>query len=332
MILSQLLGTVWPIRGKLSEAAELLDAAIEEARLLGNTEALAWSLFNRSSVALAAGELDVALSTAQEGVDLTRDVAESYAGVWAAVRLAGVLLETGQAAPAVELIASAGGEELSLIPVTWRASCLELQTRCWLALNRHDNAELAAAAAEATAASARLPLAAAWSDRARAAVALHAGDAAGAARRALAAAAAADEVGAPIEAALSRVLAGRALAQAGERDRAVAELEHAAAKLDACSAVRYRDSAELELGKLGRRVHRRTRPGRRDATGLESLTQRELQVARLVVDRKTNHEIASELFLSQKTVETHLRNIFHKLNVTSRVALARAVERAAHHS
>jgi DNA-binding CsgD family transcriptional regulator len=45
-----------------------------------------------------------------------------------------------------------------------------------------------------------------------------------------------------------------------------------------------------------------------------SLTERELQVARLVVDRRTNPEIAAELFLSQKTVETHLRNIFHKMD------------------
>jgi DNA-binding NarL/FixJ family response regulator len=51
-------------------------------------------------------------------------------------------------------------------------------------------------------------------------------------------------------------------------------------------------------------------------------------VARLVVDRKTNPEIASDLFLSQKTVETHLRNIFRKMDVSSRVELARAVERS----
>jgi len=58
------------------------------------------------------------------------------------------------------------------------------------------------------------------------------------------------------------------------------------------------------------------------------LTSRELQVARLVVDRKTNPQIAAELFLSQKTVETHLRNIFRKVDVSSRVELARTVERA----
>jgi DNA-binding CsgD family transcriptional regulator len=53
-----------------------------------------------------------------------------------------------------------------------------------------------------------------------------------------------------------------------------------------------------------------------------------MELARLVVDRKTNPEIAAELFLSQKTVETHLRNIFRKVGVSSRVDLARAVERA----
>jgi DNA-binding NarL/FixJ family response regulator len=110
----------------------------------------------------------------------------------------------------------------------------------------------------------------------------------------------------------------------------VAELERAAAAFDTCGALRYRESAERELGKLGHRTHRRTRAGNSNGTGVETLTARELQVARLVVDRKTNPQIAAQLFLSNKTVETHLRNIFRKMDVASRVELARTVERADH--
>jgi DNA-binding NarL/FixJ family response regulator len=327
-VVYQILGVVWYVRGKLAEAAELLDGAIEAARLRHNSEALAWSLFNRSVVALAAGDLEAAELTAEESVDLTRDD-QSYVAAWATVRLAATRVETGQAAQAVELlVGSAGGEELELIPAAWRAGCLELLTRCWLALDRPEAAERAADRAQAVAAAVQLPLAGAWAGRAAAAVALHAGDTARAAALALASAGAADEVGAPIEAALSRTLAGRALAEGGEADRAIAELERAAAELDARGALRYRDQAERELGRLGHRTHRRTRPGMAAGTGLDTLTERELQVARLVVDRKTNPEIAAELFLSQKTVQTHLRHIFHKMDVPSRVALARAVERA----
>ena len=61
--------------------------------------------------------------------------------------------------------------------------------------------------------------------------------------------------------------------------------------------------------------------------GVASLTGRELEIARLVVDRRTNPEIAAELFLSIKTVETHMRNIFRKLDANSRVEVARIIER-----
>jgi DNA-binding CsgD family transcriptional regulator len=329
LVLFQILGRAWYVRGRLAEASDLLDGAIDAARLLGNTHALAWNLFNRSVVALAVGDLEIALATARESVDLSRDLDEGFISAWAATRLAAALLETGQPADALELLlGSAGGEELTLIPGGWRAYCLELLTRCWLALDRRGEAERAAACAEARAAAVPLPLVAAWADRAAAAVALHAGDPARAAEGALASAAAADEVGAPIEAALSRTLAGRALAQAGQSDRATAELERAVAELNQCGALRYRNEAERELRKLGHSVHRRTRPGKTDGVGVASLTERELEIARLVVDRKTNSEIAAALFLSPKTIETHMRNIFRKLNVFSRVEVARAVERA----
>jgi DNA-binding NarL/FixJ family response regulator len=75
-------------------------------------------------------------------------------------------------------------------------------------------------------------------------------------------------------------------------------------------------------------LHRRTRPGDRDGAGLATLTGRELQVARLIADRRTNAQIAAELYLAPKTVETHVRNLFGKLDVSSRVEVARVVERA----
>jgi ATP/maltotriose-dependent transcriptional regulator MalT len=320
---------VWYVRGKLADAAELLDGAIEAGRLLGSPPALSGNLFNRSVVALAMGDLDIALATAEEAVELTGGLDDGFVKAWAAGRLAAVLFETGQPERALALlIERAGGDELPFIPGGWRAYFLELLTRCWLALDRPDEAERAANLAGRAAAQAGLPLAGTWARRASAAVALHVGDAAGAIELALASAAAAGEVGAPIEDALSRTLAGRALARAGQRDRAIAELDLASATLGACGALRYRESVERELGRLGRRARRATRPGRPDRAGIESLTERELEVARLVVDRKTNGEIAAELFLSPKTVEAHLRNIFNKMGVATRVSLARAVERA----
>ena len=210
---------------------------------------------------------------------------------------------------------------------SFRAKWLELLTRCWLALGRPDDAERAAACAESDRdLDGSAPNGDVDGRSRRAVVALASGDAASAADRALASAAAADDVGVPVEAALSRMLAGRALAQAGERERAIAELERAATAFHACGARRYRDAADHELRLLGRHVHRRTQPGQSDAIGVAALTEREEQVARLVVDRRTNPEIAETLFLSPKTVETHMRNIFRKLDVASRVDVARAVE------
>jgi DNA-binding NarL/FixJ family response regulator len=279
---------------------------------------------NRSFAALAAGDVEIALATAEECVELTRGLDQSLACA-AGVALAAALLETGDPGrAAASLTLSSGGDELPLIPGVWRAKFLELLTRCWLALGRRSEAERATAAAQATAAALRLRMAASMADRAAAAVELDAGHSDLAAKRAVAA----DDVGAPVEAALARTLAGRALAQAGQSDRAVAELKHAASELQACGALRYRGAAERELRGLGQRIYRRTRSGKIDGTGVEALTERELQVARLVVDRRTNPEIAEALFLSPKTVETHMRNIFRKLDVCSRVEVARTVERA----
>jgi ATP/maltotriose-dependent transcriptional regulator MalT len=327
LVLVQTLGGLRRMRGKLAESAELLDGALEAARLLDNTHALIWSLSGRSTAALNLGDIDLALATAQEAVELSEGLDEGFHSAESAVDLAAALFAKGQPEEAIELLlGSAGGEELVLIAGSPRARCLELLVRCRLALGHQPEAARAAEAAEAWASAVQLPLARAWAERAKARVDLDAGDASRAVERARASVAAAEEAGVPVEAARSRTVLGQALAVSGERERAVEELQRAAAELDARGARGFRDEAERELGKLGHRLHRRTRAGKSDGVGIESLTERERQVTRLVVDRKTNPEIAAELFLSQKTVESHLRNIFRKMNVSSRVALARAAE------
>lgn len=321
--------TVLCVQGRLDDAATLLDGAIEGARLAGNDQTLAWGLLNRAFIAVHLGEVELAVATAEEAFDVTRPLDDSFVSTYAGLMRAIAWAESGESERASELfLSSAGGEGLASIPGVWRAKYLDLLTRCWLELGRPAEAERASAYAAEIAAETGLGMASAWANRAAAAVALEAGDPNGACTRALASAAAADAAGAPFEAALSRTLAGRALAQLGEAERAVAELEHAVVALEACGAVRFRLEAERELGKLGRRTYRRTRPGKGNGDGVESLTQRELELALLVVDRKTNPEIAATLYLSQKTVESHLRNMFRKLGVSSRVELARAVERA----
>jgi DNA-binding NarL/FixJ family response regulator len=327
LIFPMLATALW-LQGRMAESAEVLDGAIEAARLLDNVQCLAWNLFNRSFAALAAGDIDVALATAHESIDIAEDLDESILTGHAAWALAAAMLESGGANEAANLLLrSTGGEELLLITGKWRANGLELLTRALLAADRPEEAERAAAAAAACASTVGLPMAHAMARLSQAALDLHAGDAPSAAERALDAAAALEEVGAAYHAAVSRMLAGRALAQAGERDQAVAELERVAAAFHSFGAFRYRAEAEQELRKLGRSIHRRTTPGTAES-GLASLTERELQLARQVVDRKTNPQIAAELFLSPKTVETHLRNIFRKLGVASRVELARAVEQS----
>ena len=87
--------------------------------------------------------------------------------------------------------------------------------------------------------------------------------------------------------------------------------------------MRRRDEAVRELRKLGHRVVRAARDGTDGPLG--PLTAREREIALLVADGRTNREVAEQLVLSAKTIEAHLRNIYAKLGVRSRVELARRV-------
>jgi DNA-binding NarL/FixJ family response regulator len=311
--------------GRIAEAADAATDAVDAARLTGNRQSLSQALAAYARALLASGDVRGAVPAAQESVRVAGEVERSAFSTASGLALGAALLEAGLPSEAVAAVRSTAG--LPLVPGTTGCEAHELLVRAALATGRHDDANRWAERAVATAERVQLPVARAQAWRARALVALDAGDARAAAEAALAAAASADEVGAVLEAARSRLLAGTAMGHAGDRPGAVGVLRLAQAALDAAGARRLRDACDRELRRLGERVHRRAVHGAGEA--LDGLSSREREIALLVRDRKTNREIAAELFLSEKTVESHLRNLFGKLGVSSRRDVAAAIERSA---
>jgi DNA-binding NarL/FixJ family response regulator len=79
---------------------------------------------------------------------------------------------------------------------------------------------------------------------------------------------------------------------------------------------RLRDRAHHELVLAG------GRPRRTRATGPQSLTAAQQQVARFAADGRSNRQIAEKLFVTIKTVETHLAAVYRKLGIATRDELA----------
>lgn len=131
-----------------------------------------------------------------------------------------------------------------------------------------------------------------------------------------------------IELALALEDAGAALARAGRREEAVAAYEDALAIYDRAGAARLMARTDAALRALGVR-RRKPAEARRARTGWDSLTPTELTVARLAAEGLTNRQVGERLFVSRRTVETHLAHVFAKLGVTGRAQLAAEVARHA---
>ena len=294
--------SVRPLRelGRLAEAVAAAEEAVDRARLSGSPQQLVWAQCALSSAQLAAGDVTAALRAAEEAPSAPRSVHTAGEPAWC---LGTALAAAGNPQRAVALMLDALPDVLAPDRPAAVADLVEAQ------LASGDLAGAQAALAHAEDAG---PHAA----RARGEVLLAEG------RAAEAAAAAAAVKGAPFAAALARLVEGRALAAAGDRAAARAALTDAEAALDRFGARRRRDEAVRELRRLGHRVVRAA-PETDDALG--GLTAREREIAELVADGRTNREVAEQLVLSAKTIEAHLRNIYAKLGVRSRVELARRV-------
>jgi DNA-binding CsgD family transcriptional regulator len=121
--------------------------------------------------------------------------------------------------------------------------------------------------------------------------------------------------------------AARLLARHGRRDEATAMLAEALERYRQAGADAWAGRVRAQQRTLG--VHHGPRgPRRRPLGGWESLTATEKSVSLLVAQGLTNGAVARRLYISPHTVNSHLRRVFAKLNVSNRVALAGVV----HHS
>lgn len=125
----------------------------------------------------------------------------------------------------------------------------------------------------------------------------------------------------PFDRALACEDAAAALGRGGRREEAVPLFEEALSAYERLGALRDVARATATMRDLGLPRGAR-RPRRRPSSGWEGLTPAELKVVQLVAEGLTNGEIAKRLFISRYTVETHLKHVFAKLGLSSRVEVA----------
>jgi DNA-binding CsgD family transcriptional regulator len=119
------------------------------------------------------------------------------------------------------------------------------------------------------------------------------------------------------ERARSQLAYGERLRRARRKIEARTQLRTALDTFEGLGNPLWAERARTELNATGEKARKR------DVSTLDDLTPQELRIAQLVAGGATNRDAAAQLFVSPKTVEYHLRKVFMKLGVSSRIELAR---------
>jgi DNA-binding NarL/FixJ family response regulator len=274
-----LVGAIHAFEGKLSSARRMLTASRAVSAEVGHYNMYCDSTTSLAIVAAAEGLEDEAASRIRELLARWEESEDHHYAVWG---------------------------------IRWAAS--------WLARNgRRKEAQLCASALGQMASGGGHDDAVAALAQAVGELALLEGDAAAGAENLSRAVELHRNLAIPHERAQVELRAGVALAAAGEREAALERLCDAyrcAAKLGARPVAA---EAAKEVAALGESVAQRLGSRAAASTDEVPLTRRELEVLRHVAVGRTNREIAQELFISQRTVDMHVRNLLGKLDCRSRV-------------
>jgi DNA-binding NarL/FixJ family response regulator len=306
------------LTGCLPQAVQSADEAVDLAAMVGSDElhmAAATSAWWARTWAgdIRGGTLHDAMAGLPSGSDW---LATASRGMLAEVKLA-----TGDAAGCRILLTEAGPGLPAADPWT-QVGWYEMLVRVAVGTGDHDHADEWAGRAEAAARKLMLPGRAGLAALARA-QALAAADPAISAAMALRAAESLAACGMVLEAGRAQAAAGWALLACDEHDQAWEAAKAALEIFDDCGAGQLSKQVSL----LRRRLVSTAPRANRLVQGVAALSRRQRQVAALVSEGLTNRQIAARLFVTDKTVEMHLSQVFEKLGVFNRVGVVRELSR-----
>lgn len=308
--------------GNVERAAALADEASEAALLAAQNVNLAWAMYVHGWVALERGDLQLALEDLTSSIGISALMPRTHNCTFAPLVLAEPYLAVGTPGRARDALIP----HLANLHVTESTWALRLLVEAELALNRHDAARRWLGQAEAAAERLRIGTVDAHANWARAAVALADSRARDASQLALAAAGQLEQRGRRLDGLKARILAARAQFASGERDAAREQLAGLHACARACGAVRVAAATEPR----GRQRPTNSTMPLQDGGETARLSRREQEVVALVAKGCTNRQIADQLVLSVRTVETHVSRILDKLGVRSRSAILPSLRSATH--
>ncbi|MEH1123176.1 LuxR C-terminal-related transcriptional regulator [Micromonospora sp. CPCC 206061] len=287
-------GQIMRAQGAFDEALTEFDLAVRRYRQADTMDAAGLAMTERGDVLRLRGGLDAAATAYEQASAFGHEPQPGLALLW---------LAQGRVAAAVAAVRRTLSEAGD--PVH-RSRLLPAAVEILLVAGHHDEAAGLADELRSIAAAFGCPSVQARADHACAAAALAAQDPAAALPLLRRERAVWERLGARYDTARCRVLLGRCLHALGDHQSALAELAAARRAFADLGA----KPAEDEVAAL---IH---------PTLPRGLTEREVEVLRLVAAGKTNPEIAKQLVLSEKTVGRHLSNIFAKIDVTTRTAAA----------
>jgi DNA-binding NarL/FixJ family response regulator len=308
---------------QLVAALRAAEMGEEAARLGGLRYQLLFALWQRAQILEMQGDIVDSRRAAEECRSLIAGLEPNSLTLTGICNLA-VLEVEHDPARALREIVSAAGPQLERIDPVWSTFVSLAAVRAAISVGDLDAAERWASLTEERASSLALTAGAVRAATARAMVSLAVGLSDQAASLALSAVEDGLRFGAIRDAMEARLVAGRALAAAGRREEAIATLQALAAAATAGGANRLVDAAARELRALGSRVAAATLRGG-SVRAFDELSDREREIAELVVSGLSNKQVAAKLFLSEKTVESHLSRVYAKVGVRSRVELTRAL-------